>query len=71
MGTTPTRRGAPRRHDPVRVANVYINAMANPKQRAAPIRAVAESLGTSRAYASKLVKRARQEGYLPCPERKD
>jgi hypothetical protein len=65
----PSRRGAPRHHDLAKVAELYEGAMADPVKREAPIREVADRLGTTRAYASKLVKRARQAKYLPPKER--
>jgi hypothetical protein len=68
MRAEPSRRGAPRHHDLAFVAELYEGAMADPLKRDAPIREVADRLGTTRSYASKLVKRARQEGYLPPKE---
>jgi hypothetical protein len=62
-------KGAPRHHDLAKVAELYEVVMADPVKREAPIRELADRLGTTRAYASKLVKRARKDKYLPSKER--
>ena len=59
----PRRMGRPPTYDLVRVAEVYATAVA--RRDAAPVKAVADATGASRPYASKLVRQARERGYLP------
>lgn len=59
----PQRMGRPPTYDLVRVAEVYAAAVA--RRDAAPVKAVADATGASRPYASKLVRQARERGYLP------
>lgn len=64
-----TRKGRPRHHDLAKVAEVYAVQVGRGNQ--APVKAVAEALGTTRSYASKLVARAKRDGYLPSNEKED